>query len=102
MCDGEYHGQMDGRKGFPSAHACFAFCCMTYMVIHLYHVLDLKRPRFLKGVIIVGMSLLMLVACGVAVSRTMDYHNNYSGNGAITLAIQFAAKSFKSQIGFLI
>ncbi|CAG9857641.1 unnamed protein product [Phyllotreta striolata] len=78
MCDGEYHGQMDGRKSFPSAHSAFAFCCMVYMAIYIMRMVDLRKPKFMKGFLITGLGLMFLTASLIAVSRTMDYHNNYS------------------------
>ncbi|XP_057661486.1 phospholipid phosphatase 5 [Diorhabda carinulata] len=77
-CDGEYHGQMDGRKSFPSAHASFIFTCMIYMILYINTRLDLKRPRFCKGIIISMMTTLFLFASVVAASRTADYHHHFS------------------------
>ncbi|XP_072384174.1 phospholipid phosphatase 5 [Diabrotica undecimpunctata] len=77
-CEGEYHGQMDGRKSFPSAHATFIFTCMVYMVLHIHNRLELKKPRFLKGIVITLNSGLIIIALLVAASRTADYHHHYT------------------------
>lgn len=79
-CTGEYNGMMDGRKSFPSGHSSFAFTGMIYMMLHITGNIDLRKQRFGRGAIIVGITLLPLSACLIAASRTADYHHHFSGN----------------------
>lgn len=77
-CTGIFRRIMDGRKSFPSGHASFSFTCLIYMLLHLKKIIDLRKPRFGRGIIIFAMSLLPLGASLVAASRTADYHHHYS------------------------
>ncbi|KAG5882436.1 hypothetical protein JTB14_025242 [Gonioctena quinquepunctata] len=77
-CTGEYQGLMDGRKSFPSGHASFAFTSMVYLTLHLRKLVDLKKPRFLRGIIIFLMFMPILSAMLIAVSRVTDYHHHFS------------------------
>lgn len=79
-CTGEYELMMEGRKSFPSGHATFAFTGFIYMMLHLNKSIDLKKPRFGSGFIILAISLLPLTACLISASRAADYHHHYSGN----------------------
>ncbi|VEN57459.1 unnamed protein product [Callosobruchus maculatus] len=77
-CVGAYHGQMDGRKSFPSAHSSFVFTGMIYMMLYIYHYYDFRKPRAFRSYIVVLTAMLPLTAILVSVSRTADYHHHYS------------------------
>ncbi|KAJ8952904.1 hypothetical protein NQ318_006521 [Aromia moschata] len=77
-CTGEYDGQMDGRKSFPSGHAVFSFTGMVYLTLHLFKLIDFAKPFRCRGVVFFWCTLPVLLATLVAVSRTCDYHHHYS------------------------
>ncbi|CAH1155210.1 unnamed protein product [Phaedon cochleariae] len=77
-CTGEYHGMLDGRKSFPSAHASFAFTCMVYLTLHINKLIDLKKVRVCRGILMFLMMVPILLATLIAVSRCADYHHHYT------------------------
>ncbi|KAJ8959527.1 hypothetical protein NQ314_006264 [Rhamnusium bicolor] len=79
-CTGEYDGQMDGRKSFPSAHSSFAFTGMMFITLHIFHLLNFNKRFFARGVVFVFALMPLMLATTIAVSRTCDYHHHYSGN----------------------
>ncbi|KAJ8920440.1 hypothetical protein NQ315_005308 [Exocentrus adspersus] len=50
-CTGDYGGQMDARKSFPSAHASFLFTGMVYVTCYIFHEFDFSQPFFARGVL---------------------------------------------------
>jgi len=68
----------DGRMSFPSGHASTSFACMAYLSLYLnakLGVLTRNSGELWKGLI----TLLPLALAGfVAISRTRDYHHDFS------------------------
>ncbi|CAG9773023.1 unnamed protein product [Ceutorhynchus assimilis] len=78
QCTGDYIGYMDGRKSFPSAHSTFAFSGMTFMTLRMCRILNIKDPGRHKGWKCLMVSIPIIFAVLIGVSRTCDYHHHYS------------------------
>jgi len=69
----------EGRYSFPSGHASNVFSGMTFLVLYLCGKTNLfsehRTTSFAKAVLVMSP---MVLAFFVAVSRTMDYHHNFS------------------------
>jgi len=67
----------EGRLSFPSLHSSLAFCTLFYLSLYLTGKLGVfKRGggQMWKVLVLIGP---IVIACLVAVSRTIDYHNNF-------------------------
>ena len=75
----------DGKLSFPSGHSSLSFACMTFVMLYLMSKLKLydqeRNRKFHTGgsfwKLIACISPLG-IACFVAISRTLDYHHNFS------------------------
>lgn len=79
-CTGEWAGQMDGRKSFPSAHASFSFTGMVYITCYIFSVFDFSQLCFGRGILFFFSLLPILLAVIISLSRACDYHHHMSGN----------------------
>jgi membrane-associated phospholipid phosphatase len=69
----------EGRYSFPSGHASNAFAAMVWLVMYLmgkYRVFHEQRTVGFGPAALISSPI--LVAMFVAISRTMDYHHNFS------------------------
>lgn len=79
-CTGEWAGQMDGRKSFPSAHSSFSFTGMVYITCYLFTIFDFSQPSFGRGILLFSSLVPILLAIIISLSRACDYHHHLSGN----------------------
>ncbi|XP_050293232.1 phospholipid phosphatase 5 [Anthonomus grandis grandis] len=77
-CTGEYKGHMDARKSFPSAHSTFAFSGMYFMSLRMCKLFRIKERGRFKGWKCLLISIPVIIAVLIGVSRTCDYHHHYS------------------------
>jgi len=80
-------GGKDAHESFPSGHSSESFAGLTFLSLYLaakWHVFALQRLEdktvVHKGSFVTGLGALfpLVVAGFIAVSRTMDYHHNFS------------------------
>jgi len=69
----------DARMSFPSGHSSMSFCAMVFVSLYLSGKLKLYRYHsgslVLKGLVVFSP---LLVSTFVSISRTMDYHHDFS------------------------
>ncbi|KAL9642755.1 hypothetical protein ABK040_009832 [Willaertia magna] len=78
----------DGKLSFPSGHSSLSFACMTFCTLYLMGKLRVYQKRKQKSFYeLSGGSpfwkiwicfLPQLLSCYIAISRTLDYHHNFS------------------------
>jgi len=83
----------DGKLSFPSGHSSMSFAGMTFLSLYLLGKFKLYHTdhtsSFAKSVLMVSP---MTIAFFVALSRTIDYHHNYSdiiAGGLIGVAVAY-------------
>ncbi|GAM22363.1 hypothetical protein SAMD00019534_055380, partial [Acytostelium subglobosum LB1] len=78
VADGDKSSIHDGRLSFPSGHSSASFCSMTFLSMYLCGKLRVFRKEGSPSWKLFIVLLPYAISSFVAVSRTMDYHHDFS------------------------
>lgn len=69
----------DARKSFPSGHSSLSFACFMYLTLYMAHKLHISHPgTTCRSAKFATLSIPLLVAALVSVSRLVDHHHFYA------------------------
>jgi diacylglycerol diphosphate phosphatase/phosphatidate phosphatase len=78
VCESNNHQLLDGMKSFPSGHSSASFAAMTVLCLYSLGKAHANRQDYARGWKFGVCVLPYLIAFLIAISRTRDYHHNFS------------------------